>query len=330
VKTERQISDEMLVKYLLGEASETESQQVAEWIGKSAENRTKFQDFTLIWKQSRLMMEVSPVDENAAWERFRQRTLQSRPVSKNIAISPRKWLKVAAVLFLMAGGSWLANYMVAHSNYQASVAQKEQPESKATIIQPQSGSQQASITSEKPVVIADVEGKKTTPVVKHVLKRHTRKMMAVATAAKPVNTFYTTGLFSQNKSNKFICNNTPCPIEICISQTLKCKNDQPSAISTCSTLEPDQSGQLHYKAMNKIAKNCKTTVDEITITRMSTGEAIILNDHSTPSTAQNFFNHITGKQKGNVVAGVFHTDCNNHADDCGLTFESSYGNLILQ
>jgi len=95
-------------------------------------------------------------------------------------------------------------------------------------------------------------------------------------------------------------------------------------------LEPDQSGKLHYTALNKISRHCKATIDEITITMISTGETIVLNDHSTPSTAQNFFNHITGKKKGEVYAGVFHSDCNNETDNCGLTFDSNYGNLILQ
>ena len=119
--------------------------------------------------------------------------------------------------------------------------------------------------------------------------------------------------------------------EICIIQSVKCKkNDQPTAVSTCSVLEPDQSGQLRYKAFDKIAKHCKATIEEITITKITTGETIVLNDHSTPTTAQNFFNHITGKKKGDVFAGMFHCDGNERIDDCGLTFNSSFGNLSLQ
>ncbi len=131
-------------------------------------------------------------------------------------------------------------------------------------------------------------------------------------------------------SKGYICNGTPCPIQICISQTMKCKDKKPAAISTCSVLEPDQSGKLSYKAHDKVAKDCSLTVNEIEIKSITTGETIVLNAHSTPATAQEVFSYITGQKKGDVLAGVFRTDCDNHPNSSGIRIDNKFGDIILQ
>ncbi len=128
----------------------------------------------------------------------------------------------------------------------------------------------------------------------------------------------------------YICNNTPCPLQICISQVVQCPNVQPKDVSTCSTLEPDQSGQLHYRAHDSIAKNCSLTVKEIEITSIATGETILLNETSSPSTAQDVFSYITGKKKGDVLAGMFTSDCNHQRKKRGVRLNNKYGDLVIQ
>ena len=127
----------------------------------------------------------------------------------------------------------------------------------------------------------------------------------------------------------YICNNTPCPLQICISQMVQCPNVQPKPVSTCSTLEPDQSGQLHYRAHDSIAKTCSLTVKEIEITSIATGETILLNENSS-TTAQDVFNYITGKKKGDVLAGMFTSDCNHQKKKHGVRLNNKYGDLIIQ
>jgi hypothetical protein len=128
---------------------------------------------------------------------------------------------------------------------------------------------------------------------------------------------------------KPILNSTPCPIEICISQTMQCPDKKPAEISSCSVLEPEQSGQLSFKSHDKVAKNCSLTVEEITITSVRTGESIILDQKST-TTAQDLFRYISGEKKGEVLAGVFHADCDHQVSDRGLHFDNRSGNWIFQ
>jgi hypothetical protein len=138
------------------------------------------------------------------------------------------------------------------------------------------------------------------------------------------------GAAGYKRTEEFVCNGTPCPLEICIIQTIRCKDKAPSAIATCNTLEPDQARQLHYRAPEAVDAHCKVTVDEIRIRRVTTGETIVLNAHSQPSTAQELFNCITGKEKCNLLAGIFESDCNDQQRSHGLKIDNSMGSLIME
>ncbi|MBX2905620.1 MAG: hypothetical protein KF744_06245 [Taibaiella sp.] len=138
------------------------------------------------------------------------------------------------------------------------------------------------------------------------------------------------GTAGYKRTEEFICNGTPCPLEICIIQTIRCKDKAPSAIATCNTLEPDQARQLHYRSPEAVGGQCRVTVDEIRIRRVTTGETIVLNAHSQPSTAQELFNCITGKEKCNLLAGIFESDCNDQQRSHGLKIDNSMGSLIME
>jgi hypothetical protein len=127
-----------------------------------------------------------------------------------------------------------------------------------------------------------------------------------------------------------IYNNTPCPIELRISQMMKCPNIQPKDISTSSTVEPDQSGQLNYKEKQGIAKNCSLTVKEIEIRSLATGETILLNSISIPATAQEVFSYITREKRGDVIAGVLNYDCDKKTRRHSLRLNNRDGNLIIE
>lgn len=138
------------------------------------------------------------------------------------------------------------------------------------------------------------------------------------------------GTTGYKRTEEFVCNGTPCPLEICIIQTIRCKDKAPSAIATCNTLEPDQARQLHYRSPEIAGAHCNVTVDEIRIRRVTTGETIVLNAHSRPSTAQELFNCITGKEKCNLLAGIFESDCNDQQRAHGLKIDNSMGSLIME
>jgi len=131
-------------------------------------------------------------------------------------------------------------------------------------------------------------------------------------------------------ANEIIHNGTPCPIELRISQVMSCPNNQPKAISSSSTLEPDESGQLHYKENNTVGRNCSLTIKQIEIESVATGETILLNSISTPATAQEVFSYITREKRGDVLAGMFNSDCNKKGRKHSLRLDNRDGNLVIE
>ena len=225
------------------------------------------------------------------------------------------WSYAAAILLLLAGGIGLTKFISDSNNPPIIAAQPVAGTAWAKVILPDD-----TTLNTKPAIVSDVLDNEIkhnkNAVVKNTvaLKKHRQ-------GYNPVNSY---------KTKDIICNGTPCPIQICISQTMKCPNIPPATISSCSTLEPDQSQRLGYKAHDKIAKNCSLTVNEIEITNIATGETILLNASSSPSTAQDVFSYISGQKKGDILAGMFNSDCNHKPKKQNLRLNNSYGDLIIQ
>ncbi len=116
--------DELLVSYLLGEATEEQQRSALKWISASPENERYFQEFQQIWEKSRELAANSSVDVNAAWERMREK-LKKRGMEegKNGGMEDRKkgrredgkvvslagwWRRAAAILAIVLTGavSW--------------------------------------------------------------------------------------------------------------------------------------------------------------------------------------------------------------------------------
>ena len=88
-RNEQHIMDDLLVKYLLGEASAEEQREVQSWIDANGNNRRYFEHFRLIWDESKETAARSSVNEEEAWARFRQRTVREAVAPKAIEI-PQK------------------------------------------------------------------------------------------------------------------------------------------------------------------------------------------------------------------------------------------------
>ncbi len=105
------MNDDLLVKYLLGEATPEEQQQVQQWEAADAANAKHLQHLHYIWQESKKLEAKSTVDENAAWERFKQRVAAKPAAPKTIPLGRRtNWMRVAAALIMMVGGSYTAYY----------------------------------------------------------------------------------------------------------------------------------------------------------------------------------------------------------------------------
>ena len=123
MENKEQHIDNLLVKHLLGETTPDEALQVQSWIDQSARNRKYYEDFKHIWEQSKEQEKKSTVNEEEAWARFRQRTIREATLPRTLEMPRRRmpWLRIAAVLLVLAGGATLA-YLTGNSSGGALVA----------------------------------------------------------------------------------------------------------------------------------------------------------------------------------------------------------------
>lgn len=116
------MTDELLIKFLLKETSEEENTAIQEWLAADPANISSFIQFEKIWEAGKTLAPQSKVDEEQAWNKFREKTSQ---LKKEAVVLPLKknyiWLKVAAV-FVLAIGAWTLYQLmtpVAYTNLTA-------------------------------------------------------------------------------------------------------------------------------------------------------------------------------------------------------------------
>lgn len=118
------IDDDVLVKYLLGEADSEEQMAVEQWIAADAANQKHYRDMKLIWEESKKLEGQTTVSTDAAWERLMQRVehdeksdTATQP-SRTIQFSPTRWMRAAALLLVMVGSGWLIYLLSGAGNEQ--------------------------------------------------------------------------------------------------------------------------------------------------------------------------------------------------------------------
>ena len=96
------VTQELLVKYAAGETDRPEQELVQRWLSLSTANRKQLDDILLLFQQADTLPAAIPLDDNAAWQRLRQR----------LEVTPAKrmhwgWARVAAVLIpLIIAAAW--------------------------------------------------------------------------------------------------------------------------------------------------------------------------------------------------------------------------------
>lgn len=107
--------DELIIKHLLQETDASEQAKIQQWLTEKEENRRYFNQFELIWDESKKLESVSTVDEHAAWDRFKQRVEPQETPSQKV-LPMFAFVRYAAVLVVMLGAAWLA-YSFWKTNY---------------------------------------------------------------------------------------------------------------------------------------------------------------------------------------------------------------------
>lgn len=227
-----------------------------------------------------------------------------------------KWMRVAAVLLVVVG---IGGYKLLVDGNKNAIEQN------TVMVSPQSTDVQPTEASKEPAMAtpANINRPQLAAIA-------TKAKKAVFISNKPSQGIQAMALATgtYGKTTEAICNATKCAIEICISQTVKCKDKAPAAVADCRTLEPDQAGPLKYTDPERYG--CTVTVDEIRIKKVATGETIVINSESQTGSAEEMLQCFTGEKKCDMMAGFFDTDCNNNNSPRKITIDSHYGDVTIQ
>ena len=105
--------DELLAKYMIGEATAAEMEFVVQWARESEYNKKYFADFQLIWETAKTLKTESNLDVEASWTEFKQlRDNKDDLLAANTGpqlgkIKPlngfTRWIKIAAMWIAVVG-----------------------------------------------------------------------------------------------------------------------------------------------------------------------------------------------------------------------------------
>jgi len=98
--------DELLIKYLIGEADDEEQRTALDWINTNDENRRHFNQLKFVWEKSKTIAIDSSIDENKAWEKFKKKiNTEQKQIPFTSKKSTWKTSAAAAVIFLFLGAA---------------------------------------------------------------------------------------------------------------------------------------------------------------------------------------------------------------------------------
>ncbi|WP_183556749.1 FecR family protein [Mucilaginibacter sp. SP1R1] len=108
------MSEDILIKYILGEATVPEKRAIETWIVANDANARKFEQVKIILETSKRLAQVSPLDETEAWEKFKEKraTRQEPAQVRSINTGNTNWLRIAAAAIFLIGGGWIGYYLL--------------------------------------------------------------------------------------------------------------------------------------------------------------------------------------------------------------------------
>ena len=122
--------DELLIKYILGEASPVEISTIEEWTAASEWNSKYFAQFKMIWETSLSVKTESRLDAGKSWTEFKKLTEKRDEQRQEIVQLPRRgfyWMKMAAVLIALCSVSIiLFNYLKSAKETMLSIQTTDQ------------------------------------------------------------------------------------------------------------------------------------------------------------------------------------------------------------
>lgn len=116
------MNDDLLIKYLLGEASAEETAYVKNKMAEEEAFQKYFEQFKMIWETSRKLAVHSTKDENEAWQRFISRATYPAKSIKESKKNNVGWMKVAASVVVFLGLAFLTIFIINNQNNPKEIA----------------------------------------------------------------------------------------------------------------------------------------------------------------------------------------------------------------
>lgn len=104
------MTEDLLIRYILEEADAKERLQVEAWLRGSNDHLKRFEQTRFLLDNSKRLAQTSPLTEEEGWERFKVKRAGSRPGQVKPLNKYTRWLQAAAAVLIVAAGSWAAWY----------------------------------------------------------------------------------------------------------------------------------------------------------------------------------------------------------------------------
>lgn len=119
------INDDLLISYLHGEATTDEVVHIEGWLNEDLSHRQRYNQFKMLWDTSLELHPDREPDVLASLSRFREKRRMHNSSARPIARGGRNysWIKIAAVMFLIASLGWLLFNQA--GNWQATLITQE-------------------------------------------------------------------------------------------------------------------------------------------------------------------------------------------------------------
>ena len=102
------MQDDMLILYMLGEASAEEIKQVEHWRNTDDACNKRFEEFRALWETSKNLANLPEEDTQAALVRFKIKAAARNQINtRTFSLVTVRWLTVAASLLLLIGAVWI-------------------------------------------------------------------------------------------------------------------------------------------------------------------------------------------------------------------------------
>lgn len=102
------MSDDLLVKYLVGETDAEENATVEIWLKADRKNQNYYNGFKKIWEDSLVIASKNThIDEDVAWKRLHNRMHEKDVPVHTLKKSSFQWLRIAASILLISTLGWL-------------------------------------------------------------------------------------------------------------------------------------------------------------------------------------------------------------------------------